>query len=83
MKTYKNLYPRICDFANLYTAYRRARLGKRDRVAVAFFEFDLERNLFELQTELQTHTYEPGGYTNFYIHEPKRRLVSAAPKQSG
>ncbi len=27
MKTYKNLYPQITDFANLYLAYRRARLG--------------------------------------------------------
>jgi retron-type reverse transcriptase len=79
MKTHKNLYPQITDFANLYLAYRRARRGKRDRVAVASFEYDLERNLFELQDELRTHTYAPGGYTNFTIHEPKRRLVSAAP----
>ena len=79
MKTYKNLYPQICDFATLYGAYRRARCGKRDRVAVASFEFDLERNLLQLQDELQAQTYAPGGYTNFYIHEPKRRLVSAAP----
>ena len=79
MKTYKNLYPQICDFATLYAAYRRARCGKRDRVAVASFEFDLERNLLQLQDELRAHAYAPGGYTNFYIHEPKRRLVSAAP----
>jgi hypothetical protein len=72
MKTYKNLYPPITDFANLYLAYRRARLGKRDRAAVASFEYDLERNLFDLQEELRSHTYAPGGYTNFYIHEPKR-----------
>ena len=82
MKTYKNLYPQICDFATLYAAYRRARCGKRDRVAVASFEFDLERNLLQLQVELRAHTYAPGGYTNFYIHEPKRRLVSAAPFRS-
>jgi RNA-directed DNA polymerase len=79
MKTYKNLYPQICTFENLYVAYRQARCGKRDRAAVASFEFDLERNLLQLQDELQAHAYAPGGYTNFYIHEPKRRLVSAAP----
>lgn len=45
MKTYKNLYRQIYDFANLYAAWRRARCGKRDRAAVASFEFDLERNL--------------------------------------
>jgi len=79
MKSYKNLYPQICEFANLYGAYRRARRGKRDRVAVASFEFDLEHNLLALQRELLDHTYRPGAYTNFYVREPKRRLISAAP----
>jgi RNA-directed DNA polymerase len=79
MKTYKNLYPRICAFENLYPAYRAARRGKRNRTAVALFEFDLERNLLELQAELRGQTYRPGAYTNFHIYEPKRRLVSAAP----
>jgi RNA-directed DNA polymerase len=79
MKTYKNLYPQITDFANLHLAYRQARLGKRDRAAVARFESDLERNLLQLQDQLQSHTYAPGRHTNFTIHEPKRRLVSAAP----
>ena len=42
MKTYKNLYPRIASFSNLYLAFRAARRGKRDRAAVAGFEFGLE-----------------------------------------
>jgi RNA-directed DNA polymerase len=79
VKTYKNLYFQIHTFANLYQSYRAARRGKRDRPAVANFEFDLEHNLLELQTELQEQSYQPGAYTNFYIYEPKRRLVSAAP----
>jgi len=32
-----------------------------------------------LQRELHGHTYRPGPYVNFYIHDPKRRLISAAP----
>ena len=79
MKTYKNLYPRIASFANLYEAFRAARKGKRDRAAVAAFEFDLESNLLALAGELEQQTYQPGTYTSFYIYEPKRRLVSAAP----
>jgi len=79
MKSYKNLYPQICDFANLYGAYRRARRGKRDRVALASLEFDLEQNLLALHSELREQSYRPGGYTNFYVREPKRRLISAAP----
>lgn len=79
MKSYKNLYQQITSFENLYLAYRAARRGKRQRVAVAGFEFDLEANLLDLQDELCAQTYRPGAYTNFHIHEPKRRLVSAAP----
>jgi RNA-directed DNA polymerase len=79
MKTYKNLYPQIYSFENLYLAFRAARKGKRSRVAVAAFEFDMERNLLQLQTELRDQTYRPSFYDNFYIYEPKRRLVSAAP----
>ena len=79
VKTYKNLYSQIHTFANLYPSYRAARRGKRDRPAVASFEFDLEHNLLEIQTELQEQSYLPGAYTNFSIYEPKRRLVSAAP----
>ena len=48
-------------------------------MAVASFEFDLERNLLQLEAELRNQTYSPCFYTNFYVHEPKRRLVSAAP----
>jgi RNA-directed DNA polymerase len=35
--------------------------------------------LLGLQYALQSQSYQPGGYHNFYIFEPKRRLVSAAP----
>ena len=48
MKTYKNLYPQIYDFENLYLAYRKARRGKRQREQVYRFEFDLEGNLLEV-----------------------------------
>jgi len=79
MKTYENLYPQIVSFENLYLAYRQARKGNRDKVAVANFEVDLETNLLCLQQELTLLTYKPGQYHNFYIFEPKRRLVSATP----
>ena len=32
-----------------------------------------------LQADLQRKTYTPGGYHHFFIHEPKRRKISAAP----
>lgn len=79
MKTYKHLYSEIHSFENLYLAYRQARKGKRSRGNVAEFEFEMEHNLLELQAELREQSYRPGAYHNFFIHEPKRRLVSAAP----
>jgi retron-type reverse transcriptase len=79
LKTYKNLYPQVLAWDNLYLAYRKARKGKRARVPVATFEWDLEGNLVRLQDELATKSYRPGPYHSFYIHEPKRRLISAAP----
>lgn len=79
MKTYRHLFLQLCSFENLYTAYRAARKGKRGHAAVAHFEREQERELFQLQGELLTESYTPGPYHSFYIHEPKRRLISAAP----
>lgn len=79
MKTYKNLYSQICLWENLEQAYRKARKGKRSIESVADFEFNWERHLLRLQKELASQTYQPGPYHSFYIHEPKKRLISAAP----
>lgn len=46
---------------------------------MAAFEYHLEDNLLDLQQELEDGSYRPGAYASFYIHEPKRRLISAAP----
>ena len=79
MRAARNLFPQVCAFENLYRAFRRARRGKRDREEVAAFEYDLEDNLLKLQDELRTGTYRPGSYRNFWVYEPKRRKISAAP----
>jgi len=76
---YEDLYPQVYDWDNLLLAYRRASKGKRGNPAVAAFEYRLEDNLIRLQEELVARTYQPGPDYSFYIHEPKRRLISAAP----
>lgn len=73
------MYAQLCDWDNLLLAYRRAAKGKRGQPPAAAFEYRLEDNLLALQRELREQTYQPGAYTSFYIHEPKRRLISAAP----
>ncbi len=73
------LYEELWNWDHLLAAYRRAARGKRSRPAVAAFEYHLEDNLLALQAELRDQSYRPGAYTSFYIHDPKRRLISAAP----
>ncbi len=55
-KTYRNLYPEVCSFGNLYDAWRKARKGERGRSEVATFEHNLESNLLRLQAELEFKT---------------------------
>ncbi len=78
-KRYYGLYDKICHPLNIWAAYKNAARGKRYQPAAAAFEYDLERNLIELEEELKSQTYQPGGYHNFQIMKPKRRLISAAP----
>jgi retron-type reverse transcriptase len=73
-----SLYDQIWSWSNLLLAYRRGSRGKRGRGIVAAFEHRLEEHLFELQEALRERTYRPGPYRSFLIHEPKRRLISAA-----
>ena len=69
----------MTSFSNLWRAFKKAAKGKRSKSSVAAFEYDLEENLFTLQEELKANTYQPSQYDNFYIHDPKKRLISAAP----
>lgn len=77
--THKHLYPLVCDWDNLLLAFRRARRGKRGKPDVCQFEFNAEEELLRLQTELLSGTYRPGEYHHFRIHDPKERVISAAP----
>jgi retron-type reverse transcriptase len=72
-------YAQLYDWDNLWLAWVKAARGKRGRAAAALFEYRLEDHLIELQAALREHAYLPGAYTSFFIHEPKRRLISAAP----
>ena len=74
-----NLQEQLQEWGNISLAYRNASRGKRGRGATAAFEMMLADNLLELQKALEEQTYQPSGYTSFYIHEPKKRLISAAP----
>lgn len=60
-------------------AWKKASTGKRRGNCCAQFEHKLADQLLQLQQELKSGSYQPGDYTHFFIHEPKRRKISAAP----
>lgn len=79
MKRFTGLYEQIYDFENIHQAYLEARKNKRYRDEVLRFTANLEENLIQIQNELIWKTYKSGRYREFYIHEPKKRLIMALP----
>ena len=78
-RTFGGLWPQVISWNNLLRAYERARRRKRFKPPACRFDEDWEGNLLRIQRELAEGTFQPGPYHNFYVHEPKRRLISAAP----
>ncbi len=79
MKSIKCIFERIIEYENLHKAYLNARTCKRYRKEVLKFSANLEDNLTQIQEELTNVTYVFGGYREFYIYEPKQRLIMAQP----
>ena len=78
MKTFKNLYPRIVTFENVYAAYLKARKGKRYREYTLDFTGNVEAEMWSILCDLRDKTYQPGLYHTFKVYEPKERLICAA-----
>ncbi len=79
MKRLGGVWEQLVSFKNLLLAYKKARRGKSRRSSVAGFECNLEKELLQLQRELQSGDYQPGDYRVFTIYERKPRQISAAP----
>ena len=76
-KSYTNLFERVIDFENIYHAFREACRGKRYRVEALKFKNRLDENLIILINNLDYNSYTPEVYRQFYVYEPKQRLISA------
>ena len=79
MKRHGYLFDNITSFENLLKAARKAQKGKRFKNSTVDFNLNLEAELLKLQRELQARTYQIGSYKQFYIYDPKKRLISALP----
>jgi RNA-directed DNA polymerase len=69
----------VASFENLHTAFVKASHGKRNRLDVARFGMQWEKNIVELSEQILGGAYTPGPYRIFTVHEKKTRIIMAAP----
>lgn len=67
----------ICDFDNLYTAYRRAKSGKTNNGSCTRFKSMSLDGLNILKESLENQTYKMSKYNEFKIYEPKERVIKS------
>lgn len=72
------MFDKIVSLNNLFLAWREFRRGKRSKLDVQTFEYNLEDNLFKLHSELINRTYTNDPYDSFYITDPKLRHINKA-----
>ena len=71
------LFEKAFTKENLYAAFIDARKGKRVKRATLKFEVNLGAEIESLYSELHNGTYKPRAYSQFYVYEPKKRLINA------
>lgn len=77
-KTVKNVYYKYLTYENLMKAHKKSQKGKTNRKNVIKFNFKQEEYIQWLYEKLKTKTYKHGGYTEFYVTEPKLRKIEAS-----
>lgn len=78
-RTHKRLWGEIISLENLMEAACNAMRGKRSLPPAAAFFARWEDECVDLARELDSGEWRPGAYHYFAIHEPKERIVAAAP----
>ncbi|HEY0300668.1 MAG TPA: reverse transcriptase/maturase family protein, partial [Rhizomicrobium sp.] len=78
-KRYRNLIGRITAADTLRAAYRLTAQGKRMTPGFLRFKEEDAFNLDTLAREMADGSYTPGAPHEFFILDPKRRLISALP----
>lgn len=78
MKIFKDLYWLIISPQTLFHSWNVFKEDKKNKPDVIAFEFDLEKNIFDLYRDLKNETYKHGAYKGFWIHDPKLRRIHKA-----
>jgi len=79
MSGQKTLLEEVSSFSNLYQAYKLCRRGKRDSKDYQRLLFAVGERFKRIEGELLENRYRWGSYKEFWVFDPKRRLVMCAP----
>lgn len=77
-KYFEFTYDDIISVENLLEAWREFRRGKKSKIDIMQFEYDLMNNILSLHNDLKNKTYIHGSYTAFKINDPKPRDIHKA-----
>lgn len=67
----------ICDYENLYKAYKKAKAGKSFNGSSARFQTMSLEGLHILKEQLENQTYRMNPYNEFKVYEPKERVIKS------
>lgn len=79
MKRVGNLMQLITDMDNMREAFLLVMRGKSGKYEAERFRESLDINLAAIAGRLAAVDYDFGGYRSFIVHEPKARVINAAP----
>ena len=79
MKSYGNLWNRIVSEDNLLEAWENFRKNHAKKRPTLRFAASLEENIARLGAQLRDGTWQPSGYHQFKVCEPKPRIISCVP----
>ena len=74
-KTIRNEFEKHLIYEKLMEAHKKSRKGKGYRKEIIEFNLKQEEYIMWLLEELKTQRYKHGGYTTFYVTEPKLRKI--------
>ncbi len=74
-KTIRNQYYKKLSYEKLMEAHNKAKKGKGYRKEIIEFNLKQEEYIMWLYEQLKNKTYKHGGYTEFYVTEPKLRKI--------
>ena len=72
-----NLWPQIASYDALLDAWREVRSGKGTKRLILQYESNLAVNLSHLEAKLLDGRYKPRPHYEFWIKDPKPRLIQA------